>query len=237
MKDPKIVILRRELAAYFTSPVAYIVSGLFIVFSSFLFFAVFFLQNRAELRQFFTNLPMLFAFFIPAITMRLFSEERRNGSLETLLTLPVTSFDVVIGKYLASFCFSLCMLVPTLAYVITLLMFGKPDAGPLLGGYLGAVFLAASFSAIGLFASAVTKNQILSFFIAFAVCIVLALADSFLIFLPASVAGLLQYFSAGSHFTSISKGIIDSRDLVYFLSLTAVFLTLTVKVLDKRRVG
>lgn len=237
MKNPKFVILKRELSSYFTSPIAYIVSGLFIVFSSFLFFAIFFIQNRAELRQFFTNLPMLFAFFIPAITMRLFSEERRNGSLETLLTLPVTSFDVVIGKYLAAFCFSLCMLVPTIAYVITVLIFGKLDAGPLIGGYLGAVFLAASFSSIGLFASAVTKNQILSFFIAFSLCIFLALADSFLMFLPAPIVGLLQYFSAGSHFTSISKGIIDTRDLVYFVSLTAVFLTLTVKVLDTRRAG
>lgn len=237
MKDPKIIILKRELGAYFTSPIAYIVTGLFTVFSSFLFFAIFFIQNRAELRQFFTSLPMLFAFFIPALTMRLFSEERKNNSLETLLTLPVTSFDVVIGKYLASFCFSLCMLIPSIAYIITVFLFGKPDLGPLVGGYIGAIFLAASFCAIGLFSSAVTKNQILSFFIAFAICIFLALADGFLIFLPAPIVNLLQYVSAGSHFESISKGIIDTRDLLYFVSLTAVFLTLTVKVLDTRRVG
>lgn len=237
MKSPTSIILKRELSSYFTSPIAYIVAGLFIVFSSFLFFAVFFLQNRAELRQFFSSLPMLFAFFIPAITMRLFSEERRNGSLETLLTLPVSSLDVVAGKYLASLCFSLCMLVPTIAYVITVSLYGKPDIGPLVGGYLGAFFLSASFSSIGLFASALTKNQVIAFFIAFSMCIVLALADSFLIFLPSSIVNFLQYFSAGNHFTSISRGIIDTRDIVYFLSLTFLFLTLTVKVLDTRRVG
>ena len=233
--NTKTVIAKRELAAYFAGATAYIVIGLFLLFSGFLFFAVFFLANRAELRQFFTNLPMLLSFFIPAVTMKLFAEERKTGSLETLMTLPVTSFDVVAGKFGAAVLFGAIMLLPTVVYAVTASFFGSLDIGPLVCGYIGALFLTAAFCAVGLFASALTKNQIVAFFAGFALCIALALIDQFLIFLPAPVVGFLQFLSAGSHFTSISRGIIDSRDIVYFISLTALFLTLTVKTVDSRR--
>jgi ABC-2 type transport system permease protein len=229
------VIMKRELVAFFTSPVAYIVTGLFVVFSGFLLFSTFFLVNRAELRNFFTLLPVLFAFFVPALTMRLFAEEKRSGSIETLLTLPVSALDVVMGKFLAVFLFTASMLVPTLVYAVTALLLGHPDPGPLVGGYLGALFLAAGFSAIGLFASSVTKNQIVAFFIAFTVCILLAIIDQFLVLLPATIVVQLEFLSAGFHFESISRGILDTRDLLYFLSLTAFFLGLTVQILDDRR--
>ena len=221
--------MKRELAAYFTSPVAYIVTGLFLIFSGFMFFATFFISKRAELRNFFAMLPVMLSFFIPALTMRLFSEEKRSGSIETLMTLPVTDFEAVLGKFLAAFITSAAMLVPTLAYVITAAAFGSPDAGPIIGGYIGALFLCAAFSAIGLFASSITKNQIIAFFIAFAVCILLSLISMFLVVLPAPVVGFLSYFLADTHFTSISRGIIDTRDLLYFVSLTALFFGLTVK--------
>lgn len=234
-KNTALVIMKREFLAYFTSPVAYIVIGLFLVFSSFLFFSEFFLRNMAELREFFVRLPILFSFFIPALTMRLFAEERKDGSLETLMTLPVTAIDVVTGKFLGAFAFSVVMLVPTLAYVVTASLFGTLDGGVVFAGYLGALFLSAAFTAVGLFASVMTKNQIIAFFVAFTICILLAMIDQFLIFLPAGLVGVLQVLSAGSHFTSISRGIIDSRDLLYFISLTAIFFTLTVKVLDSRR--
>ena len=217
--NTKTVIAKRELAAYFAGATAYIVIGLFLLFSGFLFFAVFFLANRAELRQFFTNLPLLLSFFIPAVTMKLFAEERKTGSLETLMTLPVTSFDVVAGKFGAAVLFGAIMLLPTVVYAVTASFFGSLDIGPLVCGYIGAL----------------TKNQIVAFFAGFALCIALALIDQFLIFLPAPVVGFLQFLSAGSHFTSISRGIIDSRDVVYFISLTALFLTLTVKTVDSRR--
>jgi len=138
MKSPRpasLVIARRELAAYFSGPIAYIVSGLFLAFTGFLFFSTFFLVNRAELRGFFALLPIMFAFFVPALTMRLFSEEWRSGSIETLLTLPVSSLDVSLGKFAAAFCFIVCMLLPTLSYVITATVLGAPDAGPIIGGY------------------------------------------------------------------------------------------------------
>ncbi len=234
-KRAAFVIMKRELTAYFTGPIAYIVTGLFLVFSGFFFFSVFFLADRAELRQFFTLLPVLFAFFIPALTMRVFSEETRSGSLETLLTLPVSAADVVAGKYLASLIASASMLVPTLLYAATAAVFGDPDPGPLAGGYIGAIFLAAAFCAVGVYASSITKNQIIAFFTAFAVCIVLTMIDNFLVFLPGAFVSAANFLSASAHFESVARGIIDSRDIVYFLSLTAVFIGLTVCSVERRR--
>lgn len=227
--NPTFVIAKRELKAFFASPIAYIVTGLFLIISGIWFFSEFFLRNIASLRYFFSRLPLLFSVFVPALTMRLFSEERKSGSIETLLTLPVNETQVVMGKYLASLAGTLFMLLPTLCYVITVCIFGDPDFGPLFCGYLGAIFLSASYTAIGLFASSSTKNQIVAFFTGLIICIVLTMLDQFLIFLPASVVAFFNYISANAHFTSISRGIIDSRDLIYFISLTALFLVFTVR--------
>lgn len=227
---PAIIIMKRELKSYFTSPVAYIVTALFLIIAGILFYSTFFLYDRAELRQFFSSLPLLLSFFIPALTMRIFAEERRVGSIETLMTLPVTELDVVTGKYLASFISTLIMLAPTLLYILPAAIFGSPDFGPIVGGYLGAIFLCASYTAIGVFATSVTKNQIIAFFTGFIICIVLTLIDSFLIFLPSPIVSFFSYLSANGHFTSISRGILDTRDLIYFISLTALFFATTVKV-------
>lgn len=229
IKNPALIIMRRELKSYFTSPIAYIVTGLFLIITGILFFTTFFLQNRAELRLLFGNLPVLLSFFVPALTMRIFAEERRVGSIETLMTLPVTEIDVVCGKYLASLLSTLAMLCPTLFYVITAEIFGSPDYGPIVGGYLGAVFLCASYTAIGIFATSITKNQIIAFFTGFIICIALTMLDSFLIFLPAKIVSVLSYISANAHFNSVARGIIDTRDLLYFASLTSLFFAMTVK--------
>ena len=227
--------MKRELATYFTNPISYIVTGLFLIITGVMFFTTFFLQNRANMRNFFSLLPILFSFFIPALTMRLYSEEKKSGSIETLMTLPVTELQVVTGKFLAAFISSAIMLAPTLLYLVSILFFGKPDIGPIIGGYIGAIFLCAAFSAIGVFASSVTKNQLTAFFVAFMICIVLTMIDAFLIFLPAPIVSLLQFISANEHFTSISRGIIDTRDLIYFISLTALFFCLTVKTQENDR--
>ena len=233
--SPAIVIMKRELATYFTNPISYIVTGLFLIITGVMFFTTFFLQNRANMRNFFSLLPILFSFFIPALTMRLYSEEKKSGSIETLMTLPVTELQVVTGKFLAAFISSAIMLAPTLLYLVSILFFGKPDIGPIIGGYIGAIFLCAAFSAIGVFASSVTKNQLTAFFVAFMICIVLTMIDAFLIFLPAPIVSLLQFISANEHFTSISRGIIDTRDLIYFISLTALVFCLTVKTQENDR--
>ena len=130
----RIAIAKRELTSWFSSPVAYIVACVFLIFSGFLFFSTFFLVDRAELRGFFAILPVLFAFFIPAITMRLFSEETRSGSVETLMTMPVSGFDVTVGKYIAGLVSSVSILVPTLAYAVTAALLGDLEWGPIKGG-------------------------------------------------------------------------------------------------------
>ena len=231
-----VVIMKRELTAYFTSPIAYIVCALFLIFAGCFFFATFFLAQRAELRNFFSLLPITFSFFIPALTMRIFSEEQRSGSIETLVTLPVTSLDIVTGKYIASFISSVVILVPTLFYIITCAIFGNPDAGPIIGGYLGAILLAASFSSIGVFASSVTKNQIIAFFVGLAICIFLSMLSAFMQLLPAPLVAICTFFSATSHFDSISRGI-DTRDVLYFVSLIALFFSLTVQTVNNARKG
>lgn len=223
------VIARRELAAYWTSPAAYIVTGLFLIFSGVLFFSAFFLNGRAELRNFFNLLPILLALFTPALTMRLFSEEIRSGSFETLMTLPVRVSQVVLGKFIAAFLTSAAMLLPTLFYVVTACIFGKPDFGPIVGGYIGALFLCAAFSAIGIFASAWTKNQIIAFFTALAISVALTMLGGLLVFVPSGAVKFLSWISVGTHFSSVARGIVDSRDVLYFVSVAAIFILFTIR--------
>ncbi len=212
-------IFKKEFNAYFVSPIAYIVIAVFLIVTGWFFFMAFFLFNQASLRNFFTLLPVIYAFVIPAITMRLVSEELNIGSYEILLSMPVTYTDVVLGKFLASVGFVVAMLIPTLAYPLCVATIGDLDWGPVFGGYIGAVFLGAAFSAIGLFASALTRNQIIAFIIGMVICFTLTLIDKMLFFLPRSLLGVLTYLGADFHFQNISKGIIDSRDLVYFVSI------------------
>jgi ABC-2 type transport system permease protein len=171
------------------------------------------------LRNFFGLLPIILAFVIPAITMRLMSEELNIGSYEILVTMPVTFTDVVIGKFLASVAFVAAMLIPTFAYPITVTVLGQLDWGPVVGGYIGAILLGAAFSAIGLFASTLTRNQIIAFIIGMVICFSLTLIDKMLFFLPRSLLNIFSYLGADVHFQNISKGIIDTRDIIYFLSI------------------
>ena len=213
------LIVWKEFKSYFLSPIAYIVISIFLIVTGWFFFSVFFIAGRADQRDFFSMLPIIFSFTIPAITMRLFSEELRSGSHEILMTLPTTPMEIMLGKYLASLGFVVLMLAPTLSYSVFVSMLGDLDWGPVIGGYLGAVLLAAAFCALGLFASSLTKNQIIAFIIGTAVCFFLTMIDKMLIFFPASVIGILQFLGADYHFSNISRGIIDSRDVAYFLSV------------------
>jgi len=215
-------IAGKEFRTYFVSPIAYIVISVFLMVTGWFFFTTFFLYNQADLRSFFTLLPLIFSFVVPAITMRLFSEEYNVGSYEVLFTLPVSYFDVIFGKFLAGVLFVVVMLVPTLAYSITASLLGQLDWGPVAGGYVGAIFLGAAFTAIGLLASAMTRNQIIAFIVGMAICFSLTLVSKMLFFFPESLLGLLEYIGADFHFQNVSKGIIDSRDIVYFLSVCFV---------------
>jgi len=217
--SPVIHIFKREFSAYMVSPVAYIVISVFLIITGWFFFTPFFLQNQASLRNFFSLLPLVFAFVVPAITMRLLSEEFSVGSYETLLTLPVTFSDVILGKFLAATGFTAIMLAPTLSYPVTVSVLGTLDWGPVLGGYIGALLLGAAFSAIGLLASSLTRNQIIAFIVGTAVCFSLCLIDKMLFFLPQSLLGFFEYLGADFHFQNIAKGILDTRDILYFISV------------------
>ncbi len=227
-------IFKREFRSYFVSPIAYIVIAIFLLVTGWFFFTTFFLVGQANLRNFFALLPIIFSFVIPAITMRLISEELNIGSYEVLLTMPVTLTDVVVGKFLAAVAFVIALLIPTMAYPVTVMALGQLDWGPVAGGYIGAVLLGAAFSAIGLFASALTRNQIIAFIVAMAVCITLTLIDKMLFFLPRSMLGVLAYLGADFHFQNISKGIIDSRDIIYFLSVGFISLYSAYLVLSEK---
>jgi len=228
-------VMKKDFKVYFVSPIAYIVISIFLIVSGWFFFSTFFLYKQAEMRNFFTLLPIIFSFVIPAITMRLFSEEFNTGSYELLLTMPISTTDVVIGKFLSAVIFVCLMLAPTISYSIFISFYGDLDWGPIIGGYLGAVLLGASFSSIGLFASSLTKNQIIAFIIGMALCFSLTLIDKMLFFLPESLIGILQFLGADYHFQNISRGVLDSRDILYFLSVCFVMLYATHLVIQEKK--
>lgn len=212
-------ILSKELKDYFISPIAYIVISIFLVVTGWFFFSTFFIFNQADLRNFFDLLPITFSFVIPAITMRLFSEEFNVGSYEILLTLPVTFNQIILGKFLAAVVFVAAALVPTLSYPVFISFLGELDWGPIIGGYLGAILLAGAYAAVGLFASTITRNQIIAFIVGMGICFLLTLIDKMLFFFPPFLLGVVGFLGAGVHFSNIAKGIIDSRDILYFLSV------------------
>ncbi len=214
----------KEFKTYFISPIAYIVIAIFLVVTGWFFFSTYFLRDQATLRYFFEMLPFVFSFVVPAVTMKLFAEELNTGSYELLMTMPVTFRQVLVAKLAAATAFVAVMLVPTLPYAVSVAVTGDLDWGPVAGGYLGAVLLGLVFSAIGIFASALTRNQIIAFIVAAAICFGLTILDLMLFFLPVPLLDVLQYLAAGAHFENISKGVVDSRDLLYFLSLAFVAL-------------
>lgn len=228
-------IFGREFRHFFVTPIAYIVISIFLILTGWFFFSTFFLYNQAELRNFFSLLPIIFAFIVPTVTMRLFSEEYNVGSYEILATMPVTTRDVVLGKFLAAAAFTALMLVPTFGYAISIGFLGELDWGPVAGGYIGAVLLGAAFCAVGLFSSALTKNQIIAFIIGMIVCFALAMIDKLLFFLPPAMLGFFQYMGADYHFQNAARGVLDSRNLIYFASCIFVALYATHLVVEARK--
>jgi len=217
-------IALKEFKDYFISPIAYIVISLFLIVTGWFFFSTFFLYGRADLRDFFALLPITFSFFIPAVTMRMFAEEKNVGSYESLLTMPVSFTHIALGKFFAASAFAAAMLVPTLSYPLFISSIGSLDPGPVIGGYLGAILLGGAYCSIGLFASALTRNQIIAFIIGCAICFTLTIIDRMLFFVPERLVPVVEYLGANAHFTNISKGIIDSRDLIYFASVIFIFI-------------
>jgi len=229
-----LAIMKKELKSYFNSPIAYIVITIFLVFTGFFFFKDFFYFNQAEMRNLFQMMPLMLCFVIPAVTMKLLSEERQSGSFEILMTLPVSPGDVVLGKFFAGVIFSAAMVSPTLIYLVTVVFLGSPDPGPVIGGYIGVIFLSAAYTSIGLLASSFTRNQVIAFISSWAACFLLWLIDKVVVFMP-SVLGFLSYIGTDFHFQNIARGLIDSRDIIYFISICVLSLMFTIKVVGERR--
>lgn len=232
-------VVRKELRGYFNSSIAYIVALFFLLFANlwFLYFERFLYQNVASLQGFFSIVPVIYILVLPAITMRAWAEERRRGTDEILLTLPLSEWELVGGKFLASLCLLLLIVLLTVPLPLTLSPLGHFQRGPLLGEYLGAVLLGAAGLAIGQFISAFAANQITAFILSVVGLLFITLVDQVnnLVNLPVGIAGVLNYLSFTFHFSSFDKGIIDSRDIGYFLVVTALFLYLTTRVLVLRK--
>ncbi|MCK4304253.1 MAG: ABC transporter permease subunit [Candidatus Eisenbacteria sp.] len=234
-----LIIAGKEFRSYFGSAIAYIFLVVFLVLTSVLFFELqkFFVVGQATMRDFFGLVPVLFLFFIPAVSMRMWAEERKMGTLETLMTLPVRSWEVVTGKFLASFLFLVMTIALTLPLPIIIASLGNLDTGAIIGGYLGLILLGGSYLAIGLWTSSMTENQIVAFIGSFVICLVLFLVgvDIVLTSLPRWIIPFMKGLSLGSHFSSIERGVIDSRDIIYYLSVIGFFLFLNVRSVESSR--
>lgn len=229
------LIGKKELASYFHSPVAYIVVTVFLLITGWMFFQQFFLMGEASLRGLFSIMPILYIFFAPAITMRLLSEERKAGTMELLVTLPLRSGEIIGGKFIAAFGLLAVATLLTFTYPITVAFLGELDWGPVVGGYLGLLLLGAGYLALGTFCSAVSRNQIVAFIVGLALCFVAFILDKILIFFPAFMASTLQYLSISYHFMNIARGVIDTRDLIYYASFVTIFFMLSVYALENER--
>ena len=230
------ILFKKELMSYFNSPIAYIFIGVFLVVSNWLFFNYFFFIAQASMRSYFSLLPWIFLFIAPAITMRLWAEEKKSGTIEFLLTLPVTDWQVVLAKFFSALAFLFIALLLSITLPITIAILGDVDAGPIIGGYLGALFLGGSYIALGLFISSLTKNQIIAFILGLVACFFAFIigADFVLTKAPHFALPVMKFLGLGSHFNNISKGIIDSKDIIYYGSFIFIFLWLNTRVIEKR---
>jgi len=230
-------VIRKELKGYFNSPIAYIFIIVFLTLSSWLFFRGFFLIGQADMRPFFSLMPWIFLFFVPAVSMRLWAEERKLGTVEILMTLPLKDWEAVLGKFLAGLTLIGIALLLSISIPITVAYLGNPDPGPIVGGYVGTLLLGAAYLAIGLFASTLTENQIIAFIIGVVFCfIMLIVGEEIVLFsVPSFLAPIFRYIGLAAHFSSIGRGVIDSRDIIYYLSVISFFLYLSVHVVQSRR--
>ena len=229
-------VFTKELRSYFMSPMAYIFLVFFTLFNGYFFTNTFFLINQSDMRALFSIVPLVYLFFIPVITMGLIAKEKNIGTMEVIATLPIRDWEFVTGKYLAALVLIVAGLAFTLVHFLTLLMVGSNiDFGAAICGYLGLVFVGAFYASIGTFSSSLTENQVVAFIIAVVIVLIFFLMDKLLLFVPHSLAGIIQYLSVDYHLSNISRGVIDSRNLVYFGTMIWLFLTLTIRMVETRK--
>ena len=237
------IVMRRELASYFATPVAYVFIVIFLILAGALtfYFGGFYERGQADLSAFFIYHPWLYLFLVPAIAMRLWAEERKSGTIELLLTLPITMFQAVLAKFLAAWAFVGIALALTFPIWITVNYLGDPDNGVIFAGYVGSFLMAGAFLAIGSCLSAATRNQVVAFILTVVICFMLLLAGYpfvlgfFQTFMPQGVVDAVAGLSLYSHFEAISKGVLDLRDLIYFLLTIGAWLYATAVVIDLKK--
>jgi ABC-2 type transport system permease protein len=238
-----LTLFKRELFGYFATPVAYVFIGIFLILNGWMTFYLggFYENERADLSAFFNWHPWLYLFLIPAISMRLWAEERKTGTIELLMTLPVTLGQAVLAKFLAAWAFTAIALLLTFPMWITVWYLGKPDHGVILASYVGSFLMAGGYLAIGACISAFTKNQVIAFVLSLMLCLVFILAgfpmvlDAVSGWAPSAVVDAVRSFSFLTHFNSITKGVIDGRDFLFFGSLIALCLFANAIVLDLKK--
>tara|TARA_Y100000588_G_C14233268_1_gene916176 strand:+ start:420 stop:1136 length:717 start_codon:yes stop_codon:yes gene_type:complete len=230
-------IFVRELSSFFHSPMAYIFLVVFVVVNSFFFTNIFFKVNQSDLRTLFNIIPMVYLFFIPAICMGLIAKENNMGTMEVITTLPITESQLVLGKFLSALALIFIGLLFTMVQFFTLVQTGTDiDYGALFSGYLGLLFVGAAYSAIGIFASSLSKDQIVAFIIGVFLVVIFYLMDkTILFFTPAFMASTVQYLAIDYHLANISRGVIDSRNIIYFFSIISFFLFMTIRVVESRK--
>ncbi len=241
--SPMTVVLRRELAGYFATPVAYVFLVIFLVLSATFAFYLggFFERGQADLAAFFTFHPWLYLFLVPALSMRLWAEERKSGTIELLMTLPVTLWQSVLGKFLAAWAFTALALALTFPMWLTVNYLGDPDNGAILTAYLGSLLMAGGFLAIGACLSATTRNQIIAFILTVVACFGFLLAgfplvlDLFAGWAPDALVEAVASLSFLTHYNALSRGVIELRDLVFFALVISVFLYANTLVLDMKK--
>ncbi|NIM71718.1 MAG: ABC transporter permease [Gammaproteobacteria bacterium] len=238
-----ITIFKRELVGYFATPIAYVFLAIFVFLSGIFTFYLgsFFERGQADLQPFFQFHPWLYLFLIPALAMRLWAEERRGGTIELLLTLPVTVTQAVLGKFLAAWAFSAIALALTFPIWITVNYLGDPDNGVILAGYVGSLLMAGAFLAIGACVSALTRNQVIAFVVSAVVCLGFVMSgfplvlEFFSAWAPDFLVQAVSSFSFLSHFNAINEGVIELRDIVYFVSLIVFWLFVNAVVIDLKK--
>ncbi len=237
-------VFKREFKSYFTTPLAYVFLVVFLFFSGYLTFKEGFFETRqADLTAFFVSMPLLFVFLVPAAAMRLWAEERKTGSIELLFTLPITVRQAVLGKFFAAWVFLIVAMLLTFPMVITVCYLGRPDIGLILTGYLASILMAGGFLAIGCFFSAISNNQVIAFVLSVVACAILVFVGmpttmSYLAsFLPAGFVEVVSTMSFQEHFDSLQRGVLEFRDLSYFIILIAGWLIACGAVLDERKAG
>ena len=230
-----LIIAKREITAYFLSPIVYVVGAAFLFITGLFFYLTLAFDFQASLSQVFTVIAVILLFVAPILTMRLLAEEARSGTLELLMTAPVRDWEVVLGKFMAAFLFFVAMLLPTLYYLLILTFYGTPDLPVTFSGYLGLVLLGAMLLSLGMFTSALSANQIIAAVLGIALALTFWLIGG----LGATVQGppgtLLAYLAAQNHFTDFLVGLITTSNMVYFLSVTAAALFLATRIVELRR--